>query len=113
MNIRNESVTIVNICGKYAMPNQVVTVDDKVKDNPVIQKFVKAGKLSIVSDSAKTIDNADNTEEEFNELLENNPSVASLKRFAKKYGIGLSDAKTTDEIIAVIKASVVTAKMGE
>lgn len=112
MNVKNESVTLINICGKYIVPNQTVPIDDSFKDHPVINNYVKANIISIQSDSAKTIQDADSTHEEFEKLLENGPSLAALKRFAKKYGIGLDDAKTEEEIIAVINASVAVSKLG-
>lgn len=105
MIIKNLTVGVINMDGKFILPQQSVTVADVLKKNPVVAGMIKNGKLAVVEAKAKEEPSVEPaTPESFADFMGTKPTLAKLKAFAKKSGIELGDAKTEDEIVAVIKA---------
>lgn len=105
MIVKNLTVGVINMDGKFILPQQSVTVDDVLKKNPVVASMIKNGKLAVVEAKAKeeaSVEPA--TPESFADFMGTKPTLTKLKAFAKKSGIEIGDAKTEEEIVAVIKA---------
>ena len=105
MIVKNLTVGVINMDGKFILPQQSVTVDDVLKKNPVVASMIKNGKLAVVEAKAKeeaSVEPA--TRESFADFMGTKPTLTKLKAFAKKSGIEIGDAKTEEEIVAVIKA---------
>lgn len=103
MNIKNISVGVINIDGKAIIPQQSVTIPDSYKKNPVVMSLIKNGLLS--EKAVKTEEEVvKDTPDDFAAFMGTNPTLTKLKAYAKKNGIDLGDAKTEEEIVAVIKA---------
>lgn len=105
MIIKNLTVGVLNIDGKFILPQQSVAVADAIGKNPVVKAMIKCGKLVEVKQEAKAevvVEQA--TPESFADFMGTKPTLTKLKAYAKKSGIELGDAKTEEEIVAVIKA---------
>ena len=117
MILKNNTTAVLNVAGRHVLPKQNVKLADSYAKNPVIVKLVKAGKLAEVkkaeeagaeaaeaADATDATDAAASTLDSFKELLGSKPTLTKLKSYAKKNGIDLGEAKTEDEIVAVITA---------
>lgn len=113
MLLKNISVGVINVGNKNILPQQTVSVSDSLIGNTVIKGLIKAGKLVEKKEKAEvveeTVDIID-IEEEFERLLEEKPTVAKMKRFANDHGIALEDARTHDEVEAIVKAFIAVTK---
>ncbi len=106
MVIKNNTVGVINIDNKHILPQQAVTVDDINKKNPVVAKMIKAGQLIEVTTKAeKQEEQAEVANlDDFAAFMGTKPTPTRIKNFAKKNNIELGDAKTEEEMVAVIKA---------
>lgn len=105
MIIKNLTVGVINIEGKFVLPQQSVTVSDALKKNVVIKNMIKAGTLKEIVEVKKEEPVVEQpTADSFADFMGTKPTLTKLKAYAKKSGIELGDAKTEEEIVAVIKA---------
>lgn len=120
MILKNNTAAVLNVAGRHVLPKQNVKLADSYAKNPVIVKLVKAGKLievkkaeeagaeeAVAAAGTETVAEADATSaslDSFKELLGSKPTLTKLKSYAKKNGIDLGEAKTEEEIVAVITA---------
>lgn len=109
MKIRNITKHVVNIDNKHILPKQMVTLDDSFRQNNVITKMIKAGELEEIKTAAKqdaevetNVETA--TVDDFKTFLGTSPSLTKIKNYAKRNKIELGDAKTEEEMVAVIMA---------
>ena len=117
MILKNNTTAVLNVAGRHVLPKQNVKLVDSYAKNPVIVKLVKAGKLievkkaeeagveeAVAADAIDATDTAATTLDSFKELLGSKPTLTKLKSYAKKNGIDLGEAKTEEEVVAVITA---------
>ena len=106
MILKNNTTAVLNVAGKHVLPKQNVKLPDSYAQNPVIVKLVKAGKLVEVkkAEEEDAAEAATSTLDSFKELLGTKPTLTKLKSYAKKNGIDLGEAKTEEEIVAVVTA---------
>ena len=118
MILKNNTTAVLNVAGRHVLPKQNVKLADSYAKNPVIVKLVKAGRLAEVRKAedetaaeaaADAADAAAITLDSFKELLGSKPTLTKLKSYAKKNGIDLGEAKTEEEIVAVITACLTVA----
>lgn len=101
--IVNKSLGIICLGEKDFIPGLPgVEVTAEEANHPMIVAYIKDGKLELTGDDTATAADP---------LASRN--VAKLKAHAAKANIDLGDAKTADEIIAVIKAAEAKAAAGE
>lgn len=104
MRLKNMTVGVIIVDGKFILPAQAANVGDKCKENPVVAALIKNGKLVIEATSKGTADMSDM------EIEATGLSAASSKRaltsFAKKYGIDISGAESAEDVYTIIQAQV-------
>lgn len=112
MIIKNNTVGVINIDNKHILPQQAVKVDDVNKKHPVIARMIKNGQLVEVAESVEKPEKEAEvaTLEDFAAFMGIKPTPTRIKNFAKKHGIEMGDAKTEEEMVAVIKACLTTAE---
>lgn len=112
MIIKNNTVGVINIDNKHVLPQQTVKVDDVNKKHSIVARMIKNGQLVEVAESVKNTEKEAEvaTLEDFAAFMGTKPTSTRIKNFAKKYGIELGDAKTEEEMVAVIKACLTTAE---
>lgn len=104
MNLKNKSERVFCIGETRILPNQTAAVDDSYKKNAVITAMMKSGELEEIEENAKAEVKERASMEDFDALLETNPNFKQIQAFARKNGINTSDAKSVEELTAVIKA---------
>lgn len=126
MILKNNTAAVLNVAGRHVLPKQNVTVTDAYAKNPVIANLIKAGRLIEVAkaatgaaeDTAAEVTETAEAEGEtaaastldaFKEFLGTRPTLTKLKAYAKKSGIDIGEAKTEDEIVAVVTACLTVA----
>ena len=109
MIIKNNTVGVINIDNKHILPQQAVKVDDVNKKHPVIARMIKNGQLVEVAESVEKQEKEAEVED-FAAFMGTKPTPTRIKNFAKKHGIEMGDAKTEEEMVAVIKACLTTAE---
>lgn len=108
MKVKNISQAVINIDGKFILPNQCGIVGDEWGKNPVVKAYVKEKMITIEEGTAKEA-NIDDMVADLAELSAES-SKRALNAFAKKYGINVEGAETTEDIYSVIFAFVNMAK---
>lgn len=108
MKVKNISQAVINIDGKFILPNQCGIVGDEWGKNPVVKAYVKEKMIVIENGAAKEV-SVDDMVADLAELSAES-SKRSLNAFAKKYGINVEGAETTEDIYSVIFAFVNMAK---
>ena len=103
MNLKNKSQRVICIDETRIVPNQLATVDDSFKKNPIIAAMLKAGDLEEVTKEVHLDERA--TLADFEAMLETEPNYKQLQAFARKNSIDASGAKGVEELTAVIKAT--------
>lgn len=109
MKVKNISVGVINIEGKAIIPQQTATISDSYKKNPVVLNMLKMHQLSeAVAQVEEVAEKA--SPDDFAAFMGTKPTITKLKAYAKKNGVDLGDAKTEEEIVAVIKACLAIAE---
>lgn len=110
MKVKNISKAVINIDGKYIIPNQSAVVGDEWKENPIVQDYIEAKMIEIVKPTAKA------KEYSVDDMIADMASLSaesnknSLNAFARKYGINVEGAETKEDLYSVIFSFVELAK---
>lgn len=108
MKVKNISKAVINIDGKYIMPDQCGIVGDEWGENIIVKAYIKEQMITIEKGNAKEA-NVDDMAADLAGLSAES-SKRSLTAFAKKYNINVEGAETAEDIYSVIFAFVSMAK---
>lgn len=110
MKVKNISKAVINIDGKYIIPNQSAVVGDEWKKNPIVQDYIKAKMIEVEKPQGEEKEN--NIDDMVADLAELSAESGkrALNAFAKKYGVNVEGAETTEDLYSLIFSFVELAK---
>lgn len=110
MKVKNISQAVINIDGKFILPNQCGIVGVEWGKNPVVKAYVKEKMITIEKEKGVAKDvSVDDMVVDIAKLSKES-SKSALTAFAKKYNVNVEGAETAEDIYSVIFAFVNMAK---
>ena len=110
MKVKNISKAVINIGGKYIIPNQTAIVGDEWGKNPVVKDYIKEKMIEVEkAQGDEKVNSIDDMVADLAELSADSGKRA-LNAFAKKYGVNIEGAETTEDLYSLIFSFVELAK---